>query len=71
MDTKSAVERSRTTAVPPDNSEAVLEEMLEASLHPDRAHHDELGRTEESVEHHDASPREQAAGPLDVAHVDE
>jgi hypothetical protein len=57
--------------------EAVLEEVIDASLHTDRAHHDELDRTEEPVERDNhpeeapPSPREQPAVPIDVGKVDE
>jgi hypothetical protein len=53
------------------------EEILRALLHPDRAQHDELGHMDEladEVEGHESkrsSPREQAAGPLDLTNVDE
>ena len=52
-------------------SEDVLEEVIDASLHPDRAHHDEIGRTEEPSEHTPPSPREQPAEPIDIKKVDE
>jgi hypothetical protein len=64
-------------ADPATEAEAVLEEVIDASLHADRAHHDELGRTEEfakSNNHPDEappSPREQPAVPIDVQKVDE
>lgn len=51
--------------------EAVVEEVIEASLHPDRAHHDELGRTRGLEEDGEPGPREQPAAPIDVAHTDE
>jgi hypothetical protein len=54
--------------------DAVLEEVIDASLHTDRAHHDELGRTEEPVNHQDEappSPREQPATPIDIQKIDE
>jgi hypothetical protein len=52
-----------------DESETVLEEVIDTSLNPDRAHHDELGRTTEPHEDREqpASPREQPAAPLDVS----
>jgi hypothetical protein len=59
------------------DSQAVLDEVIDTSLHPDRAHHDELGRTEESVssgsqpEEAPPSPREQPAVPLDIQRIDE
>jgi hypothetical protein len=62
---------------PAPENEAVLEEVIDASLHTDRAHHDELGRTEEPVERNNypeespPSPREQPAVPIDVGKVDE
>lgn len=51
--------------------EAVAEEVVEVLLHPDRAHHDELGRTREPNGDGGAGPREQPAAPIDVKHVDE
>ena len=65
------------TPEPETESEAVLEEVIDASLNPDRAHHDELGRTEEPGEPHNhpkqapPSAREQPAMPIDIANVDE
>jgi hypothetical protein len=50
--------------------EEVLEEVVD-SLQPDRAHHDELGRTVEPDDGCEPSPREQPAEPIDIAHVDE
>jgi hypothetical protein len=50
------------------------DETVEALLHPDRAHHDELGRTETAegaVPHPRSSPREQGAAPIDLSKVDE
>ena len=55
----------------PVADETLLEEVIEASLQPDRAHHDELGRTANGVEEHEPSPREQPSEPIDLAHVDE
>jgi hypothetical protein len=58
-------------------AEAIEEEVLDASLHTDRAHHDELGRTEEPAELDDhpaeapRSPREQPAVAIDIAKIDE
>ena len=52
-------------------SEAVLEEVIDASLHPDRAHHDEIGRTEEPSAHTAPSPREQPAESMDIQNIDE
>lgn len=57
--------------IPEPDPEAVVEEMVDVLLHPDRAHHDELGRTREGSEDGEAGPREQPAAPIDVAHVDE
>ena len=56
-----------------DESETALEEMIDASLNPDRAHHDELGRTNEPLSdgEQDASPREQPAAPLDISQTGE
>jgi len=54
----------------PTPEEAVLEEVIEAELQPDRAHHDELGRTANGEES-EASPREQPAEPLDLGEIDE
>ena len=53
------------------------DETVEALLHPDRSHHDELGRTEDlspsgtTLHHPRSSPREQGAAPIDMAKVDE
>jgi hypothetical protein len=64
-------------ADPGTEAEAVLEEMIDASLHTDRAHHDELGRTEEPAEPDNhpeeapPSPREQPATPIDIQKIDE
>ncbi|HEY7192079.1 MAG TPA: hypothetical protein VH436_36275 [Vicinamibacterales bacterium] len=55
---------------PAEEPETALEEMIDVSLHPDRAHHDELGHTRNGSEQ-PASPREQPPAPLDVEHVDE
>jgi hypothetical protein len=58
---------SSTEVIP----ESVLEEEIDVALHPDRAHHDELGRTVEPAEHNAPSPREQPAGPIDIGKVEE
>ena len=64
-------------ADPTAESEAVLEEVIDSSLHTDRAHHNELGRTEDPAvpdNHPDEappSPREQPAIPLDIQRIDE
>ena len=65
-----------TAVGPAKEAEVILEQEIEVSLHPDRAHHDELGRTDEPVDqvHHpdgEPSPREQPAAPIDIAKVDE
>ena len=58
-------------------ADIVVEEVIDASFHTDRAHHDELGRTQEPTEpdsHPDEalpSPREQPATPIDIQKVDE
>lgn len=51
--------------------EELLEEVIDTSLQPDRAHHDELGRTANGVEEHEPSPREQPGEPIDIGEVDE
>jgi hypothetical protein len=56
---------------PPTSEEAVLEEVIDAELQPDRAHHDELGRTANGIEEPAPSPREQPPAPIDLGHVDE
>jgi hypothetical protein len=48
----------------------VLDEVLD-TLQPDRAHHDELGRTVDQADECEPSPREQPAEPIDVEKVDE
>jgi hypothetical protein len=53
----------------PDVHEELLEEVI-GSLQPDRAHHDELGRTANGSEE-EPSPREQPAEPIDLGNVDE
>jgi hypothetical protein len=55
----------------PTPEEAVLEEVIGAELQPDRAHHDELGRTANGVEESEPIPREQPAEPIDLGKVDE
>jgi hypothetical protein len=50
--------------------EAVLEEVMD-TLQPDRAHHDELGRTADVPDGCESSPREQPAEPIDVRKIDE
>jgi hypothetical protein len=53
---------------------AVIEEVLEEvvdTLQPDRAHHDELGRTADPAVDGEPSPREQPAEPIDIGKVDE
>ena len=62
---------------PRTETEAIEEEVFDSSLHTDRAHHDELGRTAEPAERDESpteappSPREQAAIPIDVTNIDE
>jgi hypothetical protein len=66
-----AVKSNRTQARnwPTQESDAIVAEVIEALLEPDRAHHDELGRTAEASRTPDrTSPREQPAVPLDVDH---
>lgn len=72
------VTQSNSSKLPAETeAEAVLEEVIDASLHTDRAHHDELGRTEVAAEPHHhpkeavPSPREQPAVPLDIQKTDE
>jgi hypothetical protein len=60
--------RHKRHVVTPD--EAILEEVIDAELQPDRAHHDELGRTANGEES-EPSPREQPAEPIDLGKVDE
>lgn len=68
---------STRPAHPRTEAEAIEEEVIDTSLQTDRAHHDELGRTEEALEPENhpleapPSPREQPAAPLDIANVDE
>ena len=52
------------------SEETALEEVIDAELQPDRAHHDELGRTAADKES-ERSPREQPPKPLDLGKVDE
>ena len=61
--------RHKLPAVTAD--EELLEEVIDTSLQPDRAHHDELGRTANGVEEHEPSPREQPPEPIDLGQVDE
>lgn len=66
----------RLRAEAPTEAETVEEEVIDASLYPDRAHHDELGHTEEPEPDHRSrevppSPREQPAAPIDIGQVDE
>ena len=49
-------------------SESVLEQLIDVSVQPDRAHHDELGRTRNGTEQ-PASPREQPAAAIDVSNA--
>jgi hypothetical protein len=71
------------TTIPPDTPtgtdapfdtpavhDAVLEEVMD-TLQPDRAHHDEVGRTVDAPDGCESSPREQPAEPIDVRRVDE
>lgn len=61
----------------PTEAQAIEKEVIDTLLQTDRAHHDELGRTEESVESEDhpaevpPGPREQSAVALDMAKIDE
>lgn len=55
----------------PTPEHTVLEEVIEAELQPDRAHHDELGRTANGVEESEPSPREQPPEAIDLGNVDE
>jgi hypothetical protein len=50
--------------------EEVLEEVVD-TLQPERAHHDELGRTVDPDDGCEPSPREQPAEPIDIEKVDE
>ena len=60
---------------PDDPSRATRDEVVRALLDPDRDQADELGRTRTSgdAEEHPmaASPREQAAAPINIQKVDE
>jgi hypothetical protein len=77
MATHTSEDAGKTVTNPATEDEALLEEVLDTSLHTDRAHHDELGRTEEPTEpdnHPDEappSPREQPATPIDIQKIDE
>lgn len=51
--------------------EELLEEVIDTSLQPDRAHHDELGRTANGIAERESSPREQPSEPIDLGTVDE
>jgi hypothetical protein len=53
--------------------EAIRQEVIDACFEPDRAHHDELGHTDENgvIPDAPASPREQPAAAMDVTQVDE
>jgi hypothetical protein len=68
------MDRTRKNVEPADQER---EETVQALLHPDRAHHDELGHaddvsaTSEEPLHGHSSPREQGAAPLDMTKVDE
>jgi hypothetical protein len=72
-----ANEDTATPADPVAEADVLLEEVIDSSLHTDRAHHDELGRTEEPVEPDNhpeeapPSPREQPAMPIDIQKIDE
>jgi hypothetical protein len=59
-----------TSIAQPHEGETALEEVIDVCLHPDRAHHDELGHTRNGSEEA-ASPREQPSAPIDVSKVDE
>lgn len=60
-----------------DRPESTRDEVVRALLQPDRAQHDELGRTlslgvdDDSDSEWHSSPREQAAAPIDLHNVDE
>jgi hypothetical protein len=68
---RSKQKTGRPSATSPRAASVVLEEVIDASLHPDRAHHDEIGRTEEPSEHTLPSPREQPAEAIDIGNVEE
>lgn len=70
-ETTTASVRSPRALIAEPDPEAVVEEVVEGLLHPDRAHHDELGRTGPSDDDGTAGPREQPAAPIDVEHIDE
>lgn len=61
----------RLTLPAPTPEEAILQEVIDAELQPDRAHHDELGRTANGNEEPEPSPREQPPEPIDLERVDE
>ena len=78
MVTAPKTRESRNQPVHPQTeTEAIEEEVIDTSLHTDRAHHDELGRTEEPAEPDNhplevpPSPREQPALAIDIAKIDE
>jgi len=62
---------------PPDDplqqSDAVVAEVVDAMLEPDRAHHDEIGRTRNGTKEAEpaGSPREQPAAPIDIEEIGE
>jgi hypothetical protein len=65
------------SAAESESEATTREEMIDTLLHPDRAKHDELGRTEGGARHQaeqpspTPGPREQPAAPIDVSNVDE
>jgi hypothetical protein len=61
----------RLTLPPATPEEVVLQELIDAEFQPDRAHHDELGRTANGDEEPEVSPREQPAEAIDLERVDE
>jgi hypothetical protein len=69
--TRAKQKASRPSATSARAASVVLEEVIDASLQPDRAHHDEIGRTKEPSEHTLPSPREQPAEAIDIGKVDE
>ena len=59
-----------------DRDRAERDETVEALLHPDRSHHDELGRVEDEPSrstppHPRSSPREQGAAPIDITKTED
>jgi hypothetical protein len=60
---------------PADRPDATREEVIRALLDPDHSEADELGRTTEAADEEAAarraSPREQAAAPINLQKVDE